>query len=479
MLNLTIKELNLKLKNKEITSEELTKFYFERIKKVDWDISAYITITEKEALQKAKEIDKKWDFSNPLTWIPYSLKDIICTKWIKTTAASKMLENFIPPYNATVAEKIDNWVCLWKVNCDEFAMGSSCENSAFFPTKNPWDLERVPWWSSGWSAASVASSQCVFSLWTDTWGSIRQPASFCWVVWLKPTYWRVSRSWVISYGSSLDTIWPITKTVEDCAIVMNAISWDDKKDSTTPNIEVPNYLDWIDWDLKWKKIAYLKEFMEADWFDPKIKKEIENTLKTLEKLWCIIEEVSIPELKYAIDSYYLIAKSEASSNLSRYDWVRYWYQAKIEWKSELKDIYIQSRSKWFWPEVKRAIMLWTFTLSAGYFEAYYKKAAKVRNVLKQAFEKVFENYSAILAPVAPSIAFKIWEMTKNPLEMYLQDIFTVPINLVWVPSLSIPVWMVDNMPVWAQIIWKQFNESEILNIWNILEKEIKFERKLV
>lgn len=478
MFRLTIRELNEKLINKKITSEELTKSYFERIKEIDWWICSYITLIEEKALEKAREIDKKWDFSNPLTWIPYAMKDLICMKWIKTTAASKILGNFIPPYDATISEKLDNAICLWKVNLDEFAMGSSCENSAFFPTKNPWDLDRVPGWSSWWSAACVAADECVFSIWTDTWWSIRQPAAFCWVVWLKPTYWRVSRSWVIAYGSSLDTVWPITKTVEDSAIILNAIAWRDEKDSTTPNIEVPNYLDWIDWDLKWKKIAYLKEFMQADWFDPKIKEQIENTLRILEGLWCIVEEVSIPELKYAIDVYYLIAKSEASSNLSRYDWIRYWYLAEIEWNHDLKDVYIQSRSRWFWPEVKRAIMLWTYTLSAGYIDAYYKKAAKVRHILKSSFEKVFENYSAILAPVTPSVAFKLWEMTKDPLEMYLQDIFTVPVNLVWSPSLSLPVWMVDNMPVWAQIIWKQFNEAEILNIWNILEKEIWFKREL-
>lgn len=476
MFRLTIKQANEQLQSWKITSTDLVKAHFERIKKIDSDIKAYVLLLEERALAQALEIDKKWDFSNPLTWIPYAMKDMICMEWIRTTACSKMLENFIPPYSATVAKKLDNAVCLWKANCDEFAMWSSTENSAFFPTKNPWDLSRVPWWSSWWSAASVASDEAIFAIGTDTWWSIRQPAAFCWCVWLKVTYWRVSRSGVIAYASSFDTIWPVTKTVEDAAIVLNQIAGQDPKDSTTPNVPVEDYTLNLSKSLKWKKVAYIKEFMNAEWFDPRIKKQTEDTLKTLETLWCEIWEASIPWLKYAIETYYLLVMSEASSNLSRYDWIKYGNTTKNA--KNLKEVYMKSRSEWFGPEPKRKIMLWTFILSAGYIDAYYKKAMKARNLIKQWFDKVFEQYDAVIAPVTPGTAFEIWKHTSNPLQMYLEDIFTGPINIAWIPWLSIPVWFIDWLPVWVQILWKHFAESEILNIGNVLEKEIQFKREL-
>lgn len=476
MYRLTIKQAHEKLKSWEISSEQLTKAHINRIIKIDPEIKSYITTLEEQALEKAKNIDKNKDFSNPLTWIPYAMKDMVCMKWIKTTAWSKMLENFIPPYDSTVATKLENAVCLWKTNCDEFAMWSSTENSAFFNTKNPWNTNKVPWGSSWWSASSVAADEAIFSIWTDTWWSIRQPAWFCGCVWLKVTYWRVSRSWVISYASSFDTVWPITKTVEDSAIVLNAIAWKDPKDSTTPNIKVEDYCANLNKDIKWKRIAYIKEFINNKWLDPEVKNHTQNTLKLLEKLWCEVEEISISELEYAIETYYLLTMSEASSNLSRYDWIRYWHQAI--WAKDLKDVYINSRSQWFWPEPKRKIILWTYVLSAWYIDAYYKKAAKVRNLIKQAFEKVFEKYDAIISPVSPSPAFDIWKNTSDPLAMYLEDIFTVPVNLAWIPGLSIPVWMAWDLPIWIQILWKQFDESQILNIWNVLEKEIGFKREL-
>jgi aspartyl-tRNA(Asn)/glutamyl-tRNA(Gln) amidotransferase subunit A len=457
MFRLTIKQANEKLKSWEISSADLTKAHFERIKKIDPEIKAYITLLEEQAIDKADAIDKSWDFSSPLTWIPYAMKDLICMKWVKTTAGSKILENFIPPYDSTIASKLNMAVCLWKVNLDEFAMWSSTENSAFFNTHNPWDLKRVPWWSSGWSAASVAGDEAIFAIWTDTWWSIRQPAAFCGCVWLKVSYWRVSRSWVIAYASSFDTIGPLTKTVEDAAIVLNHIAGQDPKDSTTPNVKVDDYTLNLNNDLKWKHIAYIKEFMEADWFDPKLKEKTQETLWILEKLWCEINEISIPEFKHAIETYYLLTMSEASSNLSRYDGIRYWHQAS--WAKELKDVYINSRSEGFWAEPKRKIMLGTFALSAWYIDAYYKKAAKVRNLIKQGFEKALSKNSAILAPVTPTTAFEMWKNSDDPLKMYLEDIFTGPVNLAWVPWLSIPIWLVDWLPVWAQIIWKQFDES--------------------
>lgn len=481
-----ILELNKKLRNWETTSVKLTEEFFDRIEKIDWEVWSYISLNKENALKQAKEIDEKWDFSNLLTWIPYSMKDLICMKWIKTTAWSKILENFIPPYNATVAEKLWNSVCLWKVNLDEFAMWSSCENSALQTTKNPWNLEKVTWWSSWWSASSVASDECVFSIWTDTWWSIRQPAWFCGVVWLKPTYWRVSRFWVISYWSSFDTVWPIAKSVEDTAIILDQISWQDKKDSTlvetkNPKLEDENYeknlLENLNKSIKWKKIWVIKEFNEIlNWenFDKDVKNSIENSVEILKNLWAEIVEVSIPELKYAIDTYYILAKSEVSSNLSRYEWIKYWEQA--EWK-DLQDIYLNSRTQGFWHETKKAIMMWTFTLSASAIDAYFYKAAKVRNLIKMWFDKAFEEIDSIFAPVSPTVAFWIWEMWSS-LEMYMQDIFTVPVNLVWIPALSLPIWMKDGMPIWAQIMWKMFDEKTILNIWNLLEKEIKFEREL-
>ena len=481
-----ILELNKKLKNWEITAVKLAEEFFDRIEKIDWEIWSFISQNKKIALENAKKIDEKWDFSNPLTWIPYSMKDLVCTKWIKTTAGSKILENFIPPYNATVAEKLKNSVCLWKVNLDEFAMWSSCENSALQLTKNPWNLEKVAWWSSWWSATSVASDECVFSIWTDTWWSIRQPAWFCGVTWLKPTYWRVSRFWVISYWSSFDTVWPIAKSVEDCAIILDQISGQDWKDSTlveTENSDLndenyeKNLIENLNSDIKWKKIWIIKEFKEIlDWenFDSEIKNIFENSVKNLENLWAEIIEISIPELKYAIDTYYILAKSEVSSNLSRYEWIKYWEQA--EWK-DLQDIYLNSRTQGFWHETKKAIMMWTYTLSASAIDAYFYKAAKVRNLIKMWFDKAFEKVNSIYSPVSPTTAFWIWEMWSS-LEMYMQDIFTVPANLVWIPALSLPIWLKDGMPIWAQIMWKMFDEKNILNIWNLLEKEIGFKREL-
>lgn len=472
MLNFWIKKINESFKSKEFSCEELTKNYLENISKKDWDIWAYLEVFEKKSLENAKKIDEKWNFENILTWIPYSLKDLICKTDTKTTAWSKILENFISPFDSTVSQKLSEWVFLWKVNLDEFAMGSSNENSAFKTTKNPHNLNKVPWGSSWASAASVASNQAVFSIWTDTGGSIRQPASFCWVVGLKPTYWRVSRYWVISYASSLDTIWPLTKTVEDSAIILWEIAWKDEKDSTSSDLKVENYLEWIEKDLKWKKIAILENFFELDWISPEVKENFENTIKLLEKLWATITKIKIEEIKHCIPVYYLIAKAEASSNLSRYDWIRFWKQES--WK-DLSEIYINSRSLWFWDEVKRSIMLWTYTLSSWFYDAYFQKAAKVRRIIKEWIDKVFEDFDAILAPTTPTEAFDIWEMIKDPAQMYLQDIFTVPFSLSWNPVLSIPSWKSKSwMPLWVQIIWKDFDEKKILNIWNILEKEIWF-----
>ncbi|MCD5382880.1 Asp-tRNA(Asn)/Glu-tRNA(Gln) amidotransferase subunit GatA [Candidatus Gracilibacteria bacterium] len=481
-----ILELNKKLKNGEITSEKLTEEFFERIEKIDGEIGSFLTLNKEKALEQAKKIDEKGDFSNPLTGIPYSMKDLICTKGLKTTAGSKILENFVPPYNATVSDKLQNSNCLGKVNLDEFAMGSSCENSALKETKNPWDLSKVTGGSSGGSASSVASDECVFSIGTDTGGSIRQPAGFCGVVGLKPTYGRVSRFGVISYGSSFDTVGPIAKSVEDCAIVLDAISGQDGKDSTLmkteiKNLEDENYVEnlqkSLNQDIKGKKIGVIKEFSEilnGENFNQDVKNSFENSLKILKNLGAEIVEVSIPELKYAINTYYILAKSEVSSNLSKYEGIKYGVQ--VEGKT-LDEIYLNSRTQGFGHEVKKAIMMGTFTLSASAIDAYFKKAAKVRNLIKMGFDKAFNEVDAIFAPVSPTPAFGIGEIGSD-LEMYMQDIFTVPVNLVGIPSLSLPVGMAGKLPVGAQIMGKMFDEETIFNIGNLMEKEIKFERKL-
>ncbi len=460
--NMTIKELNLKLKNKEITAVQLVEEYFEKIDKIDKNIDAYLSLHKEKALEKAKEIDCKWDFSNLLTWIPFANKAIICIKDEECNASSKILEWYKPVENATVINKLKGAISLGNVNCDEFAQWSSTENSWIKITKNPNDLTKVPWGSSWWSAAAVAADECVFSLWTDTWGSIRQPAAFCWVVWLKPTYGRVSRSWVMSYGSSFDTIGPITKTVEDAAIILEQIAGNDKNDLTTPNVEVPKYSENLDVNIKGRKIAFLKEFMNAEALDPKIKENIEWVINQLKKEWVEFEEVSIPELNYAIQTYYLLVKSEASTNLHRYDGIRYGHTT--ENAHTIKETFEKSRTEWFGQEVIRCIMLGTYALSSWYYDAYYLKAAKVRRLIKESFDKVFEKFDAIIAPVSPFLPFNIGEKTEDPLAMYLADFYTVPANLAGIPSISIPTGTIDNLPTAVQIMGKQFDELWIMQI---------------
>ncbi len=470
MLNIYEKgilELHNLLKKKEITSKEVTEIFLQRIDELNKDINAYITICADIAMSQAEEADKKIAKGdiNPLTGIPLGIKDLITTKGIKTTCGSKMLYNYVPTYNATVYEKLLNKsiVTLGKNNMDEFAMGSSNETSYFGVVKNPNDLERVPGGSSGGSAAAVASNQCAASLGSDTGGSIRQPAAFCGVVGLKPTYGRVSRYGLVAFASSLDQIGPITKNVEDCAVLLEAISGYDPKDSTSINREVPNYFENIKKDcLKGLKVGVPKEYF-IEGINPEVKSTVETTLKELEKNGSEIVEISLPHTEYAVAVYYIIAPAEASSNLARFDGVKYGFRAsKFE---DLLDMYKKTRAEGFGDEVKRRIMLGTYALSSGYYDAYYLKASKVRNLIKLDFVEAFKKVDVIVCPVTPTTAFKLGEKVDNPLEMYLNDIFTIPLNLAGNCGISLPVGRdSSNLPIGMQIIGNFFEEDKILNV---------------
>ena len=490
LYNLTIKQAQEKLNSKEISAEDLAKSFIGQIEKNDSNISAFLTRTFDNALEQAKEIDKKriqGEKMGELAGIPMAVKDNILTEGIKTTAGSKILENYIAPYDATVFKILKNngAILLGKTNLDEFAMGSSTENSAFQKTKNPWDVNYVPGGSSGGSAAAVSASECIFALGSDTGGSIRQPASFCGVVGLKPTYGRVSRFGLIAYGSSLDQIGPLTKNVEDAAIVLKAISGKDKFDSTTIDEKIPDYFNSLKSEKENFKIGIIKEFF-AKGIDSDVKKTIQNAIEKLKEIGCEIEEVSLPMTEYALPTYYLLAKSECSANLSRYDGIKYGYSADKENSEEVKNLidgYFVSRAKGFGQETKRSIMMGTYALSAGYYDAYYLKAAKVRTLIKEEYQKAFQKFDCLIGPTAPTAAFKIGEKIEDPLTMYLSDIYTVPINLAGLPAISIPCGFVkleensNELPVGLQIIGNYFDEEKILRLANLYEKVTEWNLK--
>ena len=462
----SILELHNLLKNKKVSSEEITKEFLKHIN-VNKEINAYITICEEEAIEQAKEADKRIASGNmsELTGIPLGIKDLICTKNIKTTCGSKMLYNYTPTYNATVYEKLlqENIVTIGKNNMDEFAMGSSNETSFFGAVKNPHDNTRVPGGSSGGSAAAVASNQCAASLGSDTGGSIRQPASFCGVVGIKPTYGRVSRFGLVAFASSLDQIGPITKNVEDAAVLLKFISGYDKKDSTSVNIPVPDYLKNLkNQCLEGLKIGVPKEYF-IEGINEDVRNIIESILEEMKKNGAEIIDISLPHTDYAVAVYYIIAPAEASSNLARYDGVKFGFRAeKFE---DLIDMYKKTRAEGFGNEVKRRIMLGTYALSSGYYDAYYLKASKVRNLIKQDFENAFKQVDVIVSPVTPTTAFKIGEKIDNPLEMYLNDIFTIPLNLAGNCGISIPVGKdSQNLPIGMQIMANYFEEDKLLNV---------------
>ncbi len=463
---LTVHELQDKLENKEITVTDITKAYIENIKKKEEKIGAFVTILEDEALKNAEEIQNKiesGEIKNSLAGIPIGIKDNICTKGVKTTCSSKMLENFISPYDATVMEKInaENMVMLGKLNMDEFAMGGSTEYSYFHVTRNPWNLNKVPGGSSGGSAAAVAANLVPWSLGSDTGGSIREPASFCGVVGLKPTYGLVSRYGLVAFASSLDQIGPITKDVKDCAILLNVIAGHDERDSTSANVEKQDYVKALKNDVKGLKIGIPKEFF-GEGINKEVKKSLEKAIEKYKELGAEVEECSLDIAKYSLAAYYIIACAEASSNLGRFDGIRYTYRTKEF--SNLKELYRKTRSEGFGPEVKRRIILGTYVLSSGYYDAYYKKAQKVRTLVMNEFKKAFEKYDILLTPTSPTVAFDIGSKSNNPLEMYLADICTVSINIAGLPAISIPCGKdAEGMPIGMQLIGKRFDEQTILN----------------
>ena len=474
---LTVHELQEKLKNKELTITQITKAYTDRINEKEKDVQAFVTTLTKEANKQASEIEqkiKKREQTAPYARIPIAIKDNMCTKGIKTTCSSKMLENFVSPYDATVVEKLnkENMIDLGKLNMDEFAMGGSTEYSYFKKTRNPWDLNKVPGGSSGGSAAAVAANMVPWALGSDTGGSIRQPASFCGVVGLKPTYGLVSRYGLVAFASSLDQIGPITKDVRDSAMLLNIIAGHDEKDTTSSNREKIDYTKCLKNDVKGLKIGVPKEFF-GEGINPEVKEKLQKAIDTYKELGAQIEEFSLNIAEYSLATYYIIACAEASSNLGRFDGIRYGYRAK-EFKN-LKELYKKSRSEGFGAEVKRRIILGTYVLSSGYYDAYYKKAQQVRTLVMNEFNKAFEKYDVILTPTSPTVAFDIGSRSENPLEMYLADICTVSVNIAGLPGISIPCGIDgQGMPIGMQLIGNKFCEETILNAAYTFEQKIKF-----
>ena len=470
---MTVRELSRAMEAGQLTSEEITRSYLTSIDENDGKVNGYITVTPEAALEAARAADKarREGKNAPLLGVPAAIKDNICTKGLKTTCASKMLGNFVPPYDATVMEKLNAQTVpvLGKVNMDEFAMGSSTENSAFKITHNPRDTERVPGGSSGGSAAVVAANEAPFALGSDTGGSIRQPAAFCGVVGMKPTYGRVSRYGLVAFASSLDQIGPLTKNVEDNALVLNAIAGYDRRDATSVNNEYPDFTSQIGRDVKGLKIGLLKQSF-GQGISGEVKSSVLNAAHTFEKLGAEIVELSMPSLEKALPAYYVISSAEASSNLARFDGVRYGYRS--ENYSDITELYRNSRSEGFGPEVKRRIMLGTFALSSGYYDAYYKKALQMRTIIMNEYERIFESCDVILSPVAPTVAYKIGEKSQNPLEMYLGDIYTVPVNIGGIPSLSLPCGSdSDGLPIGMQLMGRHFDEATLYRAGAAFEAE--------
>jgi aspartyl-tRNA(Asn)/glutamyl-tRNA(Gln) amidotransferase subunit A len=464
--SLTIHELHDLIERREISVTEVVTAFLERIEAIDPKIKSYLLVIGDRALEQAKAFDSgQRDIRlSPLAGIPLATKDVLCTDGIRTTCGSRILENFVPPYDATVMARLQDAgaISLGKTNMDEFAMGSSTENSAFGPTCNPWDLERVPGGSSGGSAAAVAADLCAGSLGTDTGGSIRQPASFCGVVGLKPTYGRVSRFGLVAFASSLDQIGPIAKDVEDAAIILQAIAGYDDKDSTSVNMPVPDYRSALSGSIRGLRLGIPKEYF-IEGTHPEVSSAVERAIQTCKELGAETVEISLPHTEYGIAAYYIIAPAEASSNLARYDGVKYGF--RFPDPRDLLNMYHQTRSQGFGPEVKRRIMLGTYVLSAGYYDAYYRKASQVRTLIRKDFLDAFERCDAILTPVAPMSAFKIGEKTEDPLQMYLSDVFTLPASLAGVPGISVPCGhSSEGLPIGLQILGPHFREDVILKI---------------
>ncbi|MCH7928730.1 MAG: Asp-tRNA(Asn)/Glu-tRNA(Gln) amidotransferase subunit GatA [Candidatus Dadabacteria bacterium] len=462
----SIKEISELIKKKEVSPVELTKQILNRIERYDGDINSYVTVLSDYAIQKAKKAQDdiaSGKYLGPLHGVPIGLKDIFVMKDVRTTAGSKILENFKPLYNATVTQKLldAGAIIVGKNNMDEFAMGSSNETSYFGVVKNPWDLQRVPGGSSGGSAAAVAASLCYGSVGTDTGGSIRQPASLCGIVGMKPTYGNVSRFGMIAFASSLDQAGPLTKSVYDAAIILNLISGHEPRDSTSVNAPVPDYISNLKNDIKGLKVGIPKEYF-IDGIDAEVLKAVQDAIKLITELGAEIVEMSLPHTEYATAAYYIIAPSEASSNLARYDGVKYGYRSQSF--DDLLDMYKNTKSEGFGEEVKRRIMIGTYALSAGYYDAFYNKARKVQTLIRQDFQNAFEKVDVILTPTAAEPAFKLGEKTSDPIKMYLSDIFTNPTNLAGLPGISLPCgYTNDGLPIGLQFIGKPFDEQNVLN----------------
>jgi aspartyl-tRNA(Asn)/glutamyl-tRNA(Gln) amidotransferase subunit A len=479
LFELTIHELHDKLKKREVSSVETTNALLARIEAVEPKVNAFITVTKEEALKDAEAADQRIAAGDmdTLTGIPLAFKDIFLTKGVRTTCGSRILNNFIPPYDATSVAKLKErgMVLVGKLNQDEFAMGSSTESSYFGTTRNPWNLECIPGGSSGGSAAAIAARQATATLGTDTGGSIRQPASHCGCVGLKPTYGRVSRYGVIAYASSLDQVGPLTRDVTDCAVMLGAVAGHDPKDSTSVDLPVPDYAKALVNDVKGLKVGLPQEYFIAG-LDPDVQKAMDAAIATYKQLGAQFVEISLPHTDYAVATYYLIATAEASSNLARYDGVRFGHRSEAA--KGLSDMFMKSRAEGFGDEVKRRIMLGTYALSSGYYDAYYLKAQKVRTLIMQDFLKAFATVDVILTPVAPTPAFRIGEKTDDPLQMYLSDIFTIPVNLAGTCGISVPAgFSSDNLPIGLQLIGKPFGEETILRAAHAFEQATEWHKR--
>ncbi|HEY9735597.1 MAG TPA: Asp-tRNA(Asn)/Glu-tRNA(Gln) amidotransferase subunit GatA [Trichocoleus sp.] len=479
----SIRELHQQLVSKERTAVEITQAYLDRITALEPKVKSFLTVTAEQALAQAQAVDERiaaGESIGPLEGIPIAVKDNLCTQGIRTTCGSKVLENFIPPYESTVTQRLAEAgaIVLGKTNLDEFAMGSSTENSAYQLTANPWDLERVPGGSSGGSAAAVAARECVAALGSDTGGSIRQPASFCGVVGLKPTYGLVSRYGLVAYASSLDQIGPLTPTVEDAAILLQAIAGHDSRDSTSLNVEIPDYsknlLPSLDRRSK-RRIGVIKETFGSG-LDPVVEAAVEKAIEQLQDLGAEIQVISCPQFRYGLPTYYIIAPSEASSNLARYDGVKYGLRKD---DSSLMSMYTKTRAEGFGEEVKRRIMIGTYALSAGYYDAYYLKAQKVRTLIKQDFEKAFDQVDVLVCPTAPTTAFKAGEKVDDPLSMYLSDLMTIPVNLAGLPGMSIPCGFDDQgMPIGMQLISNVLREDLLFEVGYAYEQATEWHKRV-
>ncbi|GBR74673.1 aspartyl/glutamyl-tRNA amidotransferase subunit A [Candidatus Termititenax aidoneus] len=479
MQHLTLKELQKKLQNGEATAVAAVQKVFAQIQKHEPAVKAYLQTFEKDALAQAQQADellaKQGQAEKPLLGIPLAIKDNMNLLNTETTCASKILKGYISPYTATAVQKLQaaGAIIVGKTNLDEFAMGSSTENSAFQQTTNPWDKARVPGGSSGGAAAAVAADECFGCLGSDTGGSIRQPASFCGVVGLKPTYGLVSRYGLVAFASSLDQIGPLAKTVEDAALILNVIAGHDALDSTSVRQPARDYTEFLNQDIKGQKIAVIKELLGGG-IDGAVRQTIQTAVDELKKQGALVEEVEMPSFKYALAAYYLVATSEASANLARFDGVRFGHRSKNA--KDMLELFKKSRAEGFGAEVKRRIMLGTYALSAGYYDAYYLKAQKVRTVIRQDYAKAFAKYDAVLSPTSPSAAFKFGEKINDPLSMYLSDIATIPVNLAGLPGISVPCGLADGLPVGLQLVAAEFAEQKLLQIAAAVERGSRFER---